>query len=69
MTNHIDINELNLLRHRRFLRDRPSLERLMDRHRELLAPRFGLVKTIFRNVFRGRDDRYYAFTIDTESPT
>lgn len=40
----------------RFLRDRQGVEQLMDRHRESLAPKFDLVKTIFRDAFRGRGD-------------
>ncbi len=49
-------DKMNQLRHVRFLRDRHGVEQLMDRHREILAPKFDLVKTIFRDMFRSRGD-------------
>ncbi len=49
-------DKLNQLRHVRFLRDLKGIEQLMDRHREILAPKFDLVKTNFGNMFGERDD-------------
>jgi DNA-binding transcriptional MocR family regulator len=40
-------DKLNQLRHVRFLRDRQTLEGLMDRHRALLRPKFDAMTTTF----------------------
>ncbi|MGA3251216.1 MAG: aminotransferase class I/II-fold pyridoxal phosphate-dependent enzyme, partial [Paraburkholderia sp.] len=40
-------DKLNQLRHVRFLRDRAGLERLMERHRALVSPKFAAVAAAF----------------------
>lgn len=40
-------DKLNQLRHVHFLRDAAGIERLMERHRELIAPKFEKVQEIF----------------------
>ena len=40
-------DKLNQLRHVRFLRDRAGLERLMERHRALLSPKFAAIAAAF----------------------
>nr|WP_267478901.1 aminotransferase class I/II-fold pyridoxal phosphate-dependent enzyme [Paraburkholderia saeva] len=46
-------DKLNQLRHVRFLRDRAGLERLMDRHRTLLKPKFDAVAAVFGTLLGG----------------
>ncbi len=46
-------DKLNQLRHVRFLRDRAGLERLMDRHRALLRPKFDAVAATFETTLAG----------------
>ncbi|CAG4901823.1 aminotransferase class I/II-fold pyridoxal phosphate-dependent enzyme [Paraburkholderia gardini] len=49
-------DKLNQLRHVHFLRDRAGLERLMDRHRALLKPKFDAVASVFGEWFGGVPD-------------
>ncbi|TAL97464.1 MAG: aminotransferase class I/II-fold pyridoxal phosphate-dependent enzyme [Paraburkholderia sp.] len=46
-------DKLNQLRHVHFLRDRTGLERLMDRHRALLKPKFDAVASVFGELLGG----------------
>jgi aspartate/methionine/tyrosine aminotransferase len=46
-------DKVNQLRHLRFLRDPEGLKTLMQRHRELLAPRFSIVNQVFKRLFEG----------------
>ncbi|SIO56563.1 aminotransferase class I/II-fold pyridoxal phosphate-dependent enzyme [Paraburkholderia phenazinium] len=41
-------DKLNQLRHVRFLRDRAGLERLMERHRAVVSPKFAAVAAVFK---------------------
>ena len=43
-------DKLNQLRHVRYLRDRATLERLMDRHRAILQPKFELLDATLENM-------------------
>jgi DNA-binding transcriptional MocR family regulator len=49
-------DKLNQLRHMRFLRDRAGLERLMERHRALLKPKFDAVVATFGTLLGGVPD-------------
>ncbi|SEA85648.1 DNA-binding transcriptional regulator, MocR family, contains an aminotransferase domain [Paraburkholderia sartisoli] len=49
-------DKLNQLRHVHFLRDRAGLERLMDRHRALLKPKFDAVAAVFGELLGGVPD-------------
>ena len=49
-------DKLNQLRHVRFLHDRAGVERLMDRHRTLLKPKFDAVATAFGKWLGGVPD-------------
>jgi DNA-binding transcriptional MocR family regulator len=44
-------DKLNQLRHVRFLRDRAGLERLMERHRAVVSPKFAAVAAAFDEQF------------------
>ncbi|WGS53267.1 aminotransferase class I/II-fold pyridoxal phosphate-dependent enzyme [Paraburkholderia sp. D15] len=46
-------DKVNQLRHLRFLRNSDGLKALMQRHKELLAPRFGIVERNFRRLLEG----------------
>jgi DNA-binding transcriptional MocR family regulator len=48
-------DKLNQLRHVRFLRDRAGLERLMERHRELVSPKFAAIAAAFGEHLSGLD--------------
>ncbi len=43
-------DKVNQLRHVRFLRDRAGLNKLMDGHREILAPKFNKVLDVFNEI-------------------
>jgi DNA-binding transcriptional MocR family regulator len=45
-------DKLNQLRHVHLLRERAGLERLMDRHRALLSPKFAAVLAVFDELLR-----------------
>lgn len=49
-------DKINQLRHVRFLRDHAGLMRLMDRHRELIAPKFNKVLATFAENLVGLAD-------------
>ncbi len=46
-------DKVNQLRHARLLRDEAGVLELMDRHREILAPKFALVDSILRDGLTG----------------
>lgn len=46
-------DKLNQLRHVRFLQDKEGILRLMDRHRELIAPKFRKVQDVFNEKLSG----------------
>ncbi|PXW23481.1 aminotransferase class I/II-fold pyridoxal phosphate-dependent enzyme [Paraburkholderia caballeronis] len=46
-------DKLNQLRHVRFVRDRATLDALMDRHRAILKPKFDAVDDVFRARLAG----------------
>jgi DNA-binding transcriptional MocR family regulator len=46
-------DKLNQLRHVRFLRDRAGLERLMERHRAVVSPKFAAVAAAFEEQLGG----------------
>lgn len=46
-------DKVNQLRHARFLRDRQGLHDLMQAHREILAPKFAKVHTMFSELLSG----------------
>src|SRR5476651_1148366 len=49
-------DKLNQLRHVRFLRDRQTLEGLMERHRALLRPKFDAMTTTFSDILADLPD-------------
>ena len=49
-------DKLNQLRHVRFLRDRAGLERLMERHRALVSPKFAAISSAFDEHLGGLAD-------------
>lgn len=49
-------DKLNQLRHVRYLRDRASLERLMDRHRAILQPKFEALEATLSELLGGLPD-------------
>jgi DNA-binding transcriptional MocR family regulator len=49
-------DKLNQLRHVRFLRDRAGLERLMERHRALVSPKFAAIASAFEEQLGGLAD-------------